>query len=72
MGGAHPDLPRRGGPTGRAIVAVDGPRDGKVGVVIGGSSGHEPPFSGYAGRGLADAVAVGNIFVSPSPDQIGL
>jgi dihydroxyacetone kinase phosphoprotein-dependent L subunit len=70
MVGAHPDLLRKEGRTGRAVVAVDGPRDGKVGIVIGGGSGHEPLFSGYVGRGLADACAVGNIFASPSPDQI--
>jgi dihydroxyacetone kinase len=51
-------------------VAVDGPRDGKVGIVIGGGSGHEPAFAGYVGRGLADAAAVGNVFASPSPAHI--
>ncbi|OLP57053.1 dihydroxyacetone kinase subunit L [Rhizobium rhizosphaerae] len=70
MVGAHPDLLRVEGPTGRAVVAVDGPRDGKVGVVIGGGSGHEPAFAGYVGRGLADAAAVGNVFASPSPAHI--
>ena len=58
------------GPTGRAVVAVDGPREGKVGVVIGGGSGHEPAFAGYVGRGLADAAAVGNVFASPGPAQV--
>lgn len=38
--------------------------------MIGGGSGHEPAFAGYVGRGLADAAAVGNVFASPSPDQI--
>ncbi|MEZ5868061.1 MAG: dihydroxyacetone kinase subunit DhaK [Defluviimonas denitrificans] len=52
------------------MVAVDGPREGKVGIVIGGGSGHEPAFAGYVGRGLADAAAVGNVFASPSPEQI--
>ncbi|OQP87102.1 dihydroxyacetone kinase subunit L [Rhizobium rhizosphaerae] len=70
MVGAHPDLLRVEGPTGRAVVAIDGPRDGKVGVVIGGGSGHEPAFAGYVGRGLADAAAVGNVFASPSPAHI--
>ncbi|QEN88502.1 dihydroxyacetone kinase subunit L [Labrys sp. KNU-23] len=70
MVGAHPEILRVEGPTGRAVVAVDGPRDGKVGVVIGGGSGHEPAFAGYVGRGLADAAAVGNVFASPSPAQI--
>lgn len=70
MAGAHPDLVRIEGPTGRAVVAVDGPRPGKVGVIVGGGSGHEPAFAGYVGRGLADAAAVGNVFASPSPEQI--
>lgn len=70
MVGAHPDMLRVEGATGRAVVAVDGPRDGKVGIVIGGGSGHEPAFAGYVGRGLADAAAVGNVFASPSPAHI--
>jgi dihydroxyacetone kinase phosphoprotein-dependent L subunit len=70
MVSAHPDMLRVEGATGRAVVAVDGPRDGKVGIVVGGGSGHEPAFAGYVGRGLADAAAVGNIFASPSPEQI--
>lgn len=67
---AHPDMLTIEGATGRAVVAKDGPRDGKVGVIIGGGSGHEPAFAGYVGRGLADAAAVGNVFASPSPEQI--
>lgn len=70
MVGAHPDMLRVEGATGRAVVAVDGPRDGKVGIVVGGGSGHEPAFAGYVGRGLADAAAVGNVFASPSPAHI--
>lgn len=54
----------------RALVARSGPRPGKVGLVIGGGTGHEPCFLGYVGKGLADAVAVGNIFSSPPPDPI--
>jgi dihydroxyacetone kinase-like protein len=54
----------------RALVALEGPRLGKVGLVIGGGSGHEPCFLGYVGKGLADAVAVGNIFSTPPPDPI--
>jgi dihydroxyacetone kinase phosphoprotein-dependent L subunit len=70
MTAAHSDLLRVEGRTRRAVVAVDGPRDGKVGIVVGGGSGHEPAFAGYVGRGLADAAAVGNIFASPSPEHI--
>jgi dihydroxyacetone kinase-like protein len=54
----------------RVLVARNGPRPGKVGLVIGGGTGHEPCFLGYVGKGLADAVAVGNIFSSPPPDPI--
>lgn len=68
--GAFPDLLHRPGPTGRAIAALDGPREGKVGIVIGGGSGHEPAFAMYVGRGLADAAAVGNVFASPGPSQV--
>ncbi len=67
---AHPDLIAVEGSTGRAVVARNGPRDGKVGIVVGGGSGHEPAFAGYVGRGLADAAPLGNIFASPSPSQI--
>ena len=51
-------------------MSLDGPRPGKVGLVIGGGSGHEPCFLGYVGKGLADAVAVGNTFSTPPPDPI--
>jgi len=54
----------------RSIIARNGPRPGKVGIVIGGGSGHEPTFLGYVGKGLADACAVGNVFASPPPDPI--
>lgn len=54
----------------RSIVANHGPRAGKVGLVIGGGSGHEPTFLGFVGKGLADAAAVGNVFASPPPDPI--
>jgi phosphoenolpyruvate---glycerone phosphotransferase subunit DhaK len=67
---AHPDhlYAVEGFP--RAIVARQGPRDGKVALVIGGGSGHEPTFLGFVGKGLADAAAVGNVFASPPPDPI--
>ena len=48
------------------IAAVDAPVKGKVGVVTGGGSGHEPGFLGYAGRNMCDAVAIGEIFSSPT------
>ncbi len=67
---AHSGHLRRLDDSPRSIVAVDGPRPGKVGFVIGGGSGHEPTFLGFVGRGLADAAAVGNVFASPPPDPI--
>ncbi|HEX4769120.1 MAG TPA: bifunctional sugar-binding transcriptional regulator/dihydroxyacetone kinase subunit DhaK [Lichenihabitans sp.] len=67
---AHPKHLRQLPHSPRSVVAVDGPRKGKVGLVIGGGSGHEPSFLGFVGRGLADAAAVGNVFASPPPDPI--
>ena len=54
----------------RVIVRADAPRTGKVGIVTGGGSGHLPLFMGYVGFGLADGVAVGDVFASPSSEQI--
>jgi dihydroxyacetone kinase len=42
----------------------------KVGIVIGGGSGHEPLFLGFVGEGLANGVAIGNVFAAPTPDTI--
>lgn len=67
---AHPEHLRRLPGSPRSVVAKDGPRPGKVGLVIGGGSGHEPTFLGFVGRGLADGCAVGNVFASPPPDPI--
>ncbi|SNT47872.1 dihydroxyacetone kinase subunit DhaK [Rhodococcoides kyotonense] len=53
-----------------SIVRVSAPVQGKVGIVTGGGSGHLPLFLGYVGEGLLDGVAVGDIFASPTPDQI--
>jgi len=50
----------------RVVRAVGAPIAGKVGVVTGGGSGHEPAFLGYVGENLVDAVAVGEIFSSPT------
>lgn len=50
----------------RVVQRVQAPEPGKVGVVTGGGSGHEPAFIGYVGDGLVDAVAVGEIFSSPT------
>lgn len=50
----------------RVVVAKDAPHTGKVGVITGGGSGHEPAFIGYAGKNMLDAVAVGELFSSPT------
>jgi len=54
----------------QAIVRSNAPIRGKVGVVIGGGSGHEPLFMGYLGQGFADGCPIGNIFTSPSPEVV--
>ncbi len=53
---------------GRVILAKDAGTEDKVGVVIGGGSGHEPLFLGYVGKNFADGAVIGNINTSPSPD----
>jgi dihydroxyacetone kinase len=50
----------------RVVQRVNAPEKGKVGVVTGGGSGHEPAFIGYVGEGMVDAVAIGEIFSSPT------
>ena len=67
---AHPELIRSVRDDNRALVRSHAPRDGKVGIVTGGGSGHLPLFLGYVGEGLLDGVAVGDVFQSPSPEQI--
>ncbi|MBB4403102.1 MULTISPECIES: dihydroxyacetone kinase subunit DhaK [Rhizobium/Agrobacterium group] len=67
---AHPKHLKVVDGSSRSLIAIDGPREGKVGLVIGGGSGHEPSFLGFVGSGLADAAAIGNIFASPPPDPI--
>ncbi|MGG1312024.1 dihydroxyacetone kinase subunit DhaK [Cohnella laeviribosi] len=54
----------------RSIVSTNTVRPGKVGVICGGGSGHEPSFLGLIGKGMVDGVPVGNIFASPPPDPI--
>jgi len=66
---AHPDELRRAEDP-RAIVRADAPVRDKVGIATGGGSGHLPVFMGYVGRGLADGAAIGNVFASPSSDQM--
>lgn len=67
---AHPDLVKTPGDDLRVLVRADAPLAGKVGIVTGGGSGHLPLFKGYVGQGLCSGVAIGNVFSSPSSDQI--
>ena len=52
------------------VIVRRAPSADKVGLVVGGGSGHEPAFAGYVGAGLADAAACGNIFASPPPNVV--
>ena len=53
---------------GRVLVSNEVGKKDKVGIVVGGGTGHEPMFLGYVGKDFADAVVMGNINTSPSPD----
>jgi dihydroxyacetone kinase-like protein len=66
---AHPDLVRvKFDPN--YIVRADAPVQGKVGIVSGGGSGHEPMHGGLVGIGMLDAACPGEVFTSPTPDQM--
>lgn len=65
---AHPNLKVLDGTT--VVVRRDAPVPGKVGLVTGGGSGHEPAHAGYVGRGMLDAACAGNVFTSPPLMQI--
>src|SRR3990172_2364942 len=52
------------------VVRADAPVAGKVAIVSGGGSGHEPMHAGFVGRGMLDAACPGHIFTSPTPDQV--
>ena len=54
----------------RVILRKDAPRQGKVGLVSGGGSGHEPMHGGFVGMGMLDAACPGEVFTSPVPDQM--
>ncbi|GAA4446994.1 dihydroxyacetone kinase subunit DhaK [Phytohabitans houttuyneae] len=65
---AHPDL--RVDIEQQIVVRADAPVAGKVGVLSGGGSGHEPLHGGFVGLGMLDAAVPGEVFTSPVPDQI--
>ncbi len=52
------------------VVRADAPVEGKVGLVSGGGSGHEPMHGGFVGPGMLDAACPGEVFTSPTPDQM--
>ncbi|MEU3608344.1 dihydroxyacetone kinase subunit DhaK [Streptomyces sp. NPDC035033] len=68
MAAAHPEL--RLLAESRVIVRAEPPRPGKVGMVSGGGSGHEPLHTGFVGPGMLDAAVPGALFTSPTPDRI--
>ena len=63
---AHRDLVALHPDNARVVVSRSAPESGRVGIVTGGGSGHEPAFMGYVGRHMVDAVAVGELFSSPT------
>jgi dihydroxyacetone kinase-like protein len=66
---AHPDLVRvHTDPN--FVVRTDAPVQGKVALVSGGGSGHEPMHGGFVGMGMLDAACPGEVFTSPTPDQM--
>ncbi|MCW2583275.1 MAG: dhaK, partial [Klenkia sp.] len=68
MAAAHPQL--RIDHENRVVFRRDAPRQGKVGLVSGGGTGHEPMHGGFVGRGMLDAACAGEVFTSPVPDQM--
>ena len=62
---AYPDILRLVSP--HVVSRKAAPVRGKVGVVVGGGSGHEPLFLGWVGYGMADAAVLGEVFAAPSP-----
>jgi phosphoenolpyruvate---glycerone phosphotransferase subunit DhaK len=68
MEAAHPDL--RVDHQHKIIYRGDAPRHGKVGIISGGGSGHEPLHGGFVGLGMLDAACAGEVFTSPVPGQM--
>jgi phosphoenolpyruvate---glycerone phosphotransferase subunit DhaK len=57
-------------PEANVVVRADAPVEGKVALVSGGGSGHEPTHGGFVGPGMLDAACAGAVFTSPTPDQM--
>jgi phosphoenolpyruvate---glycerone phosphotransferase subunit DhaK len=68
MAAAHPEL--KVDHENRVVLRASGPVQGKVGLVSGGGSGHEPMHGGFVGTGMLDAACAGEVFTSPTPDQM--
>lgn len=67
LAAAHPGL--RVDAENQIVVRASEPRPGKVGLVSGGGSGHEPLHAGFVGYGMLDAACPGEIFTSPCPTR---
>jgi phosphoenolpyruvate---glycerone phosphotransferase subunit DhaK len=68
MAAAHPEL--RVDHQNKIVYRGDAPVRGKVGLISGGGSGHEPLHGGFVGLGMLDAACAGEVFTSPVPDQM--
>ena len=69
LAAAHPDIVTIDAAN-NVVLRAGGPTPGKVGLISGGGSGHEPLHGGFVGFGMLDAAAAGNVFTSPVPDQM--
>jgi phosphoenolpyruvate---glycerone phosphotransferase subunit DhaK len=69
LAAAHGDLLRYDADD-RIVVRADAPVEGRVALVSGGGSGHEPLHGGFVGRGMLDAACPGEVFTSPVPEQM--
>lgn len=65
---AHPDYLKR--VEGTSVLVRKNKKEGKVALVSGGGSGHEPAHAGFVGRGMLDGAVSGEVFTSPTPDQV--
>ena len=69
LGAAHPDIVKID-LANKLVLRAGGPKPGKVALISGGGSGHEPLHGGFVGLGMLDAAAAGDVFTSPVPDQM--
>ena len=69
LAAAHGDILRVDAEA-QIVVRADAPRQGKVALISGGGSGHEPLHGGFVGLGMLDAACPGEVFTSPVPDQM--